>query len=412
MMKRYAIAAAVGLLLVSLIGCSKEESTEQLSSISAQPQMQKPPKPIPVDSKIVSGSNRFGMSLLKKLASEDTHGNIFISPASAAYALTMTYNGADGATKNEMAKVLGISGMTLENVDKGYNALSRSLESADPQVELSIANSLWGRQDVSIDPNFIDRGRRHFSAEVHDLSGGVEAINDWADSKTKGKIPKIIDELDPGTVMVLMNAVYFKGKWSKPFEKADTKNRDFYRAGGVSKVATMSKREMLSYYGTKDFQAARLPYGNERLAMYIFLPRKGLSPLQLCQRMDESRWSDVRKDLAPVFLSLYLPTFRISWRNELKPALQSLGMRQAFDGGKADFRGISKFKPLLVTSVVQETFLDVNEVGTEAAAATAVAIGMGRPKEETMDVNRPFLCMIVDDYTKAILFAGIINQPE
>lgn len=369
-----------------------------------------------VDPRVVSGSNQLGFRALAELARRSPKKNVFISPTSIELALAMTYNGANGRTRDEMAKTLGLDGMDLGKVNEGFASLTGSLKNADPQVELSIANSLWARKGISFNPDFMGRVRTSFEAELSDLSGAPGSINDWVSLKTKGRIPRIVDQIDVSTALILVNATYFKGKWADPFEPTDTSNREFHRPDGISKVPTMFRGTQMAYLRKPDFQAVRLPYGSGRLAMYVILPRQGLSAVDLCAGIDELKWNQLTGALRKTSLMLYLPKCHFEWEASLKGTLRALGMKTAFDALSADFSGMAPIKPLWVSDVLHKTFVDVDEEGTEAAAATSVimAAGCASPAhpQEKMIVDRPFLCAIVDDRTKTVIFAGVISDPS
>ena len=382
----------------------------------------------PVDGqKLAAANNFFAFNLLKQIAADEPTQNIFISPYSAATALQMVANGAAGQTKIEMQQVLGTgtaaTGLSATTLNQANKDVSQSLLGGNPDVILEIANAIWFRQGAPIRTDFLAYNREYFGATLAPLDfanpRSVDIINNWASDKTHGRIPHIVDSLDPEySRLFLANAVYFKGKWSDPFDANDTQDKPFYlRDGSQIIVRMMSKSATFTYRRGTGCQAVRLPYKDENLAMYVFLPDADSSPEKLLSIMSGDTWRRITK---PGFSEedgdLELPKFKMEYRVELTSPLQELGVKTAFDQDKADFSGISP-EQLYISGVLQKTFVEVKEEGTEAAAVTGIAVPMATgieeppPKRFEMIVNRPFLFLIEDNNTGTILFMGIINNP-
>jgi serpin B len=372
---------------------------------------------------LAAADDGFAFQLLKELAAEQPAKNIFISPYSAATVLQMVNNGAAGQTASEMRQVLGTTGLSPDAVNAGNKADAASLDHLSPEVVLTTANAIWYQRGAEVKPAFLAVNRQFFDATVEPLDfadpHAVDVINAWANEKTKGKISRIADGMiDPvyGRLF-LANAVYFHGKWDDPFNREDTQNRPFHlRSGGEKATPMMSQENNFNYRRGTGYQAVRLPYEGEDLAMYVFLPDTNSSPEKLLEIMNGDRWLRVTK---PGFSQteglLVLPKFKMEYEAELKQPLHALGMKLAFDREKADFTGMAS--NLYVSDARQKTFIEVKEEGTEAAAVTGIATETNGIRERPPDpfsmiVDRPFLFLIEDYRTDTILFIGLIFDPQ
>jgi serpin B len=298
--------------------------------------------------------------------------------------------------------------------------LNQSLNS-QPGVVLNLANAIWYKEGLHLKPGFVSDNRNFFSAKLAGVDfakpESAQTINDWADTSTHGKIKQVVQwPFDPLPRVILANAIYFKGKWDRPFDKQATKDHAFnVLPGGTPKqVPTMWQHGHFNYQQGDGFQAVRLPYTGGHLQMYLFLPDTNSSPTKLLADLNANTWRD---KILPKFQdkegTLALPRFKLDYDVILNDPLKALGMRQAFSNG-ADFSAMAD-EPLFVSEVKQKSFVEVNEEGTEAAAVTTVTMLAGavqRPaKPFEMIVDRPFLFVIGDDETKSILFMGVIHDP-
>jgi serine protease inhibitor len=370
-----------------------------------------------MEKSLVAANTRFAFKLFDQLAQPERSKNIFISPASVFLALAMAYNGAAGETRRGMAEALDLPGMSLDEVNRAGAELLQSLRSVDPQVRLAIANSLWGRQGIDFDREFLRRCAEFYGAEVQTLDfadpRALAAINGWVRQHTAGKIEKILDRIDRDMLLVLLNAIYFKGNWTRPFDRQRTEERDFHLLGGGQKrLPLMTQSGEYQYYEDQGFQAISLPYGGERLSMYLFLPeqRGGLAAFQ--QHLSDANWSAWMRHFRKTEGTVVLPRFKLEYEVSLNQALQTLGMEAAFSR-QANFTGMGA-GALKIDEVRHKTFVEVNEEGTEAAAVTAVTMMRASfvPKRRfTMVVDRPFFCAIRDNQSGAILFMGLIVEP-
>lgn len=374
-----------------------------------------------VEERLVSANTRFAFKLFSEVAKQDSGKNVFISPASVGLALAMTYNGAVGDTKKAMERALEIQGLNHADLNSGYAQLKPALENPDPKVALAIANSLWAKRGTTFNPAFIQRNKQFYGAEVTELDfgdpGALRTINAWVADKTKGKISKIVDRINGQSILFLINAIYFKGTWTAEFDKAKTKEEDFTTAAGrVKRQPMMHQSGRYRYHEGKDFQAVSLPYGGGRVSMYIILPAKGISLAEFQKNLTAPNWDAWLKEFSEIKGDIALPRFKVEYEIGLNDSLKALGMGVAFDPEKADFTGISEGSGnVFISQVKHKTFAEVNEEGTEAAAATSVEMtvtSMGpRPKNFRMIVDHPFFCAIRDNKTGTILFLGAIADP-
>ena len=260
----------------------------------------------------------------------------------------MAYNGADGETKQAMARALEFQGLSLDELNRAYADLKSALENPDPKVQLQIANSLWARHGLTFKPDFIQRTKQFFGAEVTALNfddpSAPATINHWVSDKTKGKIQKIVDQISPDSILFLINAIYFKGAWTKEFDKAKTKEDNFTTGAGAQKrLPMMSASGNYRYYENADFQAVSLPYGAGRTSMYIFLPKAaGLAAFQ--KKLSTANWESWMNQFNEQEGDLSLPRFKVEYEITLNDALKALGMGVAFDGGRANFRGHDRIR--------------------------------------------------------------------
>jgi serine protease inhibitor len=371
------------------------------------------------DHSLAAADNAFGFKLIKQLAEDHPATNISISSYSAATVLHMVASGAAGKTKTEMQQVLATTGLSFADVNVANRGIAQSLTSANTPVILTVANAIWYRPHTPINPSFISTNKQFYGATVEALNfsdpHAVEIINAWASEKTQGKIKRIADGMiDPeSTRLFLADAIYFKGKWSKPFAVKDTKDRSFHlHAGGEKRIPMMLESARLQYREGPGYQAVRLPYSGDNLAMYVFLPASGSSPENVLGALSGDTWQEIKHGFRFNEGTLVLPKFKVEYSVALKGPLQSLGMKAAF-GSSANFSGIAP--RLLISAAQQKTFVEVNEEGTEAAAVTGMEVQatsvMPRSEPFEMIVDRPFVFLIEDKQTEVILFMGTVFDP-
>lgn len=370
------------------------------------------------DSQLIDANTRFGFQLLTQLIQPEEMQNLTISPTSIAIALSMLYNGAAGETQQAMANALSLQGLSLRELNQANAALMTTLEIADPQVQLQIANSLWGRSGFTFKPEFLQQNRSFYSAEITSLDfanpNASAQINQWVNQNTNGKIDQIIDQIDPQQVLFLINAVYFKGDWATQFDPAKTTNQPFHLLDGSQKnQPMMSQQGSYSYYETDQFQAVSLPYGNRRFSMDIFLPQPESSLTQFYQTLTPENWQSWLNHFSEREGSIQIPKFTTTYETSLNQALTALGMGVAFSD-RADFTQLSQ-TTTAIDQVKHKTFIEVNETGTEAAAVTSVGVRVtSMPLDPPFQfmADRPFFYAIRDRQTGAVVFMGTIVAPE
>lgn len=371
--------------------------------------------------KINSANNELGFRLLSKVDS-DEHGNIFISPTSLLMALSMVYNGADGETKEEIAKALQAEGIDVEDLNKANASLMSMLHDRSEDIELNVANSIWLNDHFHFQDPFKANTEDYFNAMIEEVdirdSKTPDAINNWVKKSTNGKIEDIVDSpLDQNIVSILINAIYFNGNWTHAFNEELTEDRPFYLEDGSTKdVPVMTLNEKLAYMENEYIQAVTLPYGEkEDMSMNVILPKENTSIEEMSTLLTNENWQAWKEELTPQEGTVMLPKFQLEYETILNQSLEKLGMKTAFNKDKANFQKmIQEDEQIWISEVKQKTFIDVNEKGTEAAAATSVEMKMTSAPIDApfiMEINRPFLIMITDHSTDTILFMGSIYNP-
>ncbi|QIR36255.1 serpin family protein [Tolypothrix sp. PCC 7910] len=419
--RRYVLAAA-SVVLFGVLGCSQINSDTSAMAQSRLPNSESPvqKKTVNPDTKLVNANNKFGFKLFSEvMKNESSEKNVFVSPSSVAIALAMTYNGASGSTQKAMARTLELQGMNLSEINSSYAALKKLLENPDANVQLTIANSLWANQNTSFQSDFLKRNKDFYNAQVTSLNfqdaEAPKIINNWVRENTQGKISKIVDQIQPDQVLFLINAIYFKGKWSNEFDKSQTATLPFYLASGKQKQHPMMSQDGDYRYQENDqFQAVSLPYGKDgKVSLYIFLPKQNSNLRTFYQSLNAENWDNWMTQFRRREGSIRLPKFKTDYDVTLNDALKALGMGEAFSN-QANFTGIGK--NLAISQVKHKTFVEVNEEGTEAAAATSATIMLTSAAPPTepfkMIVDRPFFCAIRDNQTGSVLFMGSIMEPQ
>ncbi|MDR3060825.1 MAG: serpin family protein [Dysgonamonadaceae bacterium] len=380
-------------------------------------------KPVDLRSELrprIEQDNLFAWDLFKTLSGETEDPNIFISPLSVSMALSMTMNGAKGATREEMETALRISGFSEDEINEYCKTLREALLKADPLTQINIANSIWYHMGFPVENYFVQTNKIHFNAEVREVDfmdpQTTDRINRWCADNTNNKIPKIIDGVSADVVMYLINAIYFKGMWRMKFEKNNTQLKPFYTAEGQSESVKMMKMTSEFNY-TSDNQAGylELPYGNNAFSMVVILPHEDKTIDDVVANLNADAWNRNLKTLGAVKVNLELPCFKSECEYRLPTVLNKMGMVIPFTR-LADFRGISRGGGLSISDVIHKTFIEVNEEGTEAAAVTVVSMftsssSQQQPPVIDFFVNKPFLYVIKENSTNVILFAGKMSRP-
>jgi serpin B len=399
-------------------------------------------KPVPDVAAVAAGNTQFTLKLYDQL--NDEKGNLFLSPYSISTALAMTYAGARGETETEMAKALQFPSfpdkeggpLGRERIHAGFSDLKLGLREAQKKgdVQLSIANALWPQKSYAFRPEYLNLIERDYDSvgKPLDYSNGEKTrgiINRWVEQETNDKIKDLIPSgvLDALTRMVLTNAIYFKGDWQAQFKEKSTREMPF-KVGPTKtvKVPMMYQKGNFGYYQDADVQVLEMPYKGDKVSMFVLLPNQGggqpfRRPANPAPK--KKTLGDIEKMLSPAKLSEWLgkvrrtkvdtwfPKFKMISQFSLSDKLQALGMKKAF--GDADFSGMDGSKRLYLSAVLHKAFVEVNEEGTEAAAATAVVFRTrsARPMGPRFRADHPFLFLIRDKATGSVLFLGRYAEP-
>jgi serpin B len=371
---------------------------------------------------LARSTNRFALDLYGRMRSDA--GNLFFSPYSIATALAMTYAGARGNTAKQMATVLYLPS-DQEQVDAAFAQLQDQLNAIQGQgnVELNLANGLWAQQNHPFLATYLDRVNKSYRAALRqaDFETAYETvrqdINAWVEEQTHDKITDLLKPgiLDALTRLVLVNAIYFKGRWANPFEESATRQTEFaVDAESTVTVPMMTQQETFGYMENDILQALELPYEGGALSMVVLLPKQpqGLAELENALSAENlAQWLDV---LHSQEVEVYLPRFTLTAEFNLSTMLASMGMADAFSRAVADFSALDGSRDLFISSVVHKAFIDVNEEGTEAAAATGAVISLtSLPAPPVVfRADHPFVFLIREQQTGAVLFIGRAADPR
>lgn len=374
---------------------------------------------------VARANDDFDQHLLQAIESEALGKNVFLSSFSVSTALAMLMAGGKERTYTEIFNTLGYTDTHFsdEDINIGFQKMLNELNHPEKSMgnTLSVANSVAIQKNRQVLESYMNSVTTYFGSQVfvEDFSSATatDELNSWVSEKTHSKIPKLFDSpLSPDTAMVLLNAIYFKGIWEYKFEEKSTKSADFHvTKDQVESVSQMALRAHLRYANFEDGQLLEIPYQNVTMSMFVFLPHENqqtraissaLSVTNLDHRMQELNSNDV---------ILHLPKFKIEGSYSLKPTLSKLGIQDAFTKA-ADFSNIDGHKDLFVSEVVHKTFIEVNEEGSEAAAATGIVVREFAsidppPRPVEFNVNRPFMFFIRDNDHHVTLFSGVINKP-
>jgi serpin B len=327
----------------------------------------------------------------------------------------MTLNGANGATRDSMLKALRMNGLTPDIINNSYKGLTEALLSVDKRVLISIANSVWSEKNFVVKKPFTDILTGYYNAESKsfDITDPQvpSLINNWIDAKTNGLIKNMVDKLDPNTVMLLINAIYFKGKWKSQFDASNTVQGSYYKPGGVTEQVPMMKQTSdYKIYKGEGFTLAELPYGQGNFVMDVILPddSNGINNIiPLINNNSVKGWLNLMSSRKT---ELSFPRFKYGYKRELSNILTDMGMGITF-GNNADFSNISDLK-LYISLVLHQAFIETNEEGTEAAAATIVGISTTAIIEPLiLNIDHSFLYIIRETTTSSILFMGRVADP-
>lgn len=445
MLRKFILTAAVLTLMAA--GCAPQTVSPTPASPDETPVETPTDKPMPENIKLKSdlpreepsqaafddmkalpaSNNAFAVDLYQKLHTQE--GNLFFSPYSISVALAMTYAGARGETESQMASTMHFD-LPQDRLHPAFNALNTELlkpseGEEEPGFTLNIANALWGQEGFGFSQEFLDTLALNYGAGMQavDYSNPEKArqtINQWVEDQTKDKIKDLIPQgsVDEMTRLVLTNAIYFKAAWFHPFDESETSDQPFYLLDG-SEVTTpmMHQTTSLEYFKGEGYEVIELFYEGHGYEMLIIMPEKGTFS-EFEQSLDAAKLEFIlgqfpTERIAPQ-IDLTMPKFKVESSFGLAGTLAEMGMPDAFDVAKADLSGMTGKPDLYITDVVHKAFVDVNEEGTEAAAATGVVVGLkSMPLEEPVKVviDHPFLFLIREVDTNTVLFFGRVVEP-
>lgn len=412
-MKKINFTTAIAFLAtisLTFISCHKE-TTETL-----------PTDPVPINLtanqvSLISSENSFALDIFKKvIENSDESENVLISPLSISCALSMTLNGANGATRYSMLAALRTNGITPEIINNSWKDITKEILNVDKRVLISIANSVWIENNFAVKKPFVDILNQYYNAESKsfDILDPLvpTQINGWIESKTNGLIKNMIDQLDPSTVMLLINAIYFKGKWESQFNKDKTVQGTFYKPDGTTaQVPMMKQTSEFKIYNGQGFTLAELPYGQGNFVMDVILPDNNNIINNILPLINDNSFKGWLDQMGERKTDLSFPRFKYGYKKKLNDILTDMGMGIAFST-HADFSNISDLS-LYISLVLHQAFIDTNEEGTEAAAATVVIINASLAPigPFVLNVDHSFLYLIRETTTNSILFMGRVVDP-
>lgn len=383
-----------------------------------------PDEPVPIDltlkqKEVVDSANTFAFDLFRPIVENDNGGkNLMISPFSITSALSMVLNGAAGETYEGIRHTLRYDGKTLREINETYLKLLKDMVPVDPRVKVEIANSVWVEKRMTVKQAFIDALEKWYLAEARNIDvsdpDAVDMVNGWIEEKTHDRIKDMLDYLSPDLAMLLINAIYFDGRWRYQFDKKNTSDRPFY-------VTTVTPVNVSMMYQENNFAVARsgnatiidLPYGQGNYTMVVMLPDEDVSLADLAANLNPANWKGWMQQLSngASEVQLTFPKFEYEYKRTLNDDLKALGMYMAF-GTWADFSNITD-QSIMISRVIHQAFIRTDEEGTEAAAATVVEFEFtSMPETRVVNVNRPFLWFIRETTTGAIVFMGQVVDPR
>lgn len=394
-------------VFVSVLGCTSDSQpitpSNEINSVN-------------IPANIARGTNEFAFDFFENLQkTQPAEENIFVSPLSLHMALGMLLNGAGTETAAEIRKGLKMEGISDADLNQAYKSLIDGLPVADSQVKLGIANSVWYKKSFQVENSFLEVMKNAFDAEIAGIEfdeAGKDKINQWASDKTNGKIKKVLDKISEDQVMFLLNALYFKGDWKNKFDVTETTDKTFKLESGNTKNVKMMYSKTDAGLKTSDqFTAVELPYGNGQFKMTLILPKGENTIGKVLSEINTENWAALSASQGPN-VKVGLPRFTLDYAVDLIETIKAMGIKKVFGGG--DLLKLSKNPNLYVNLINQNTYLGIDEKGSEAAAVTTIGIGLtsAGPEPGVFVCDRPFGLVISEKTSNTILFMGRIMNPE
>ena len=410
MLKRLLTFSIITLALVSS-SCEKDTRPQEQSNEV---------NPITISAAAANSLTDFSFDFFKKLQEDKeikTAKNIFVSPLSLHMALAMLVNGAEESTKTQMLEAMKATSLGLNELNEAHKKLLKELPEADRKVILALANSIWYKNTFEVKNTFLADVKNFYNAKVTALpfvEEDLATINQWASDNTNGKIPKVLSEIHPDHVMFLMNALYFKGDWKNEFKPGDTKDEAFMCDNGTRKtVKMMNMKDTMHYANFDKYEIAQKSYGNSQFIASFILPKSGNTLSDVFSDMTTDKWKDVLNKTRRYEVNFGLPKFTFSGEYMLNNTLKRMGITDAFEEHKANFNNLSSARTRIkIDFVKQNTYVGIDEKGTEAAAVTTIGmIITSMPQIVEFKCNKPFGIIISERTSGTILFMGKIMNP-
>lgn len=406
-MKCFALTATVVAIVLGTLSCDK---------IGGDDNQENPYKRLELTTRsaeFASHANTFAFDFISRVDAA-AEGDYIISPLSMQFLLGMILDGARGTTADEICNVLGYGAGEVDAVNEYSLSMLQQLPKLDKKTKLSIANAIVVNKRYPLLADYKATVSEFYDAEVtnmdfSDVNGAVKKINKWCSDHTNGLVPKILDEVRESDLAYLMNAMYFKSQWKEKFPKGNTSKEAFTTEGGARiSVDMMKNNEDFMYQENDDFSAVCLPYGNGAYSMTVILPEKGKTLSEVVQTLDGSSWNAFIRSMVRCNVDIWLPKFETKYHIKLNDILSAMGMPSSFDAGFADFKAMSDYA-LCLSFVQQDAIIKVDEEGSEAAVVSSagmVPTSVGPGTRVVFHADRPFLYLITETSTGAVLFAG------
>ena len=406
-MKQFGLLVAAAALLTISLSCEKLNGDDPKNN---------PYKKLNLTTKsaeFARQGNTFAFDFIDRINTAE-EGDFIISPLSMQFLLGMILDGAQNGTADEICKVLGYGAGEVNAVNEYCLSMLEQLPSLDKKTNLSIANAIFVNKWYDLKDSYKSTVGKYYQAEVANLDfsdgdGSLKTINGWCNKQTNGMIPKVLDKVSTDMLAYLLNAMYFKSEWKEKFPKSNTVSETFTAEGGITKKVPMMKNNKdFLYQDNDDFRVVRLPYGNGAFNMMVILPQPGKTLADVTMALKTADWNEFLQMMVTCDVDLWLPKFETKYSKKLNDILSEMGMPSVFSAIAADFKAMSD-AALCLSFVKQDAVIKVDEEGTEAAVVSSAgmwATSAGPGEHIVFHADHPFLYLITENSTGAILFAG------